>query len=236
MDSVLEAKVKSLKAVAVFCGDITPAETRDHLNGIGGRSLVGVEGDKTGGCPSYERIQAAAVLYQLNSSLKLIVSGGVSNVDRGAKSPTIAAVSAAELQELGVPKEAIIEEPHAFSNWEQIVRCAKIIREMRLKAEEVGILQLFFVHSRVAPMIALGQKEKVEPFALDRTAFLSAERVLASVDADKWNAYFTALYRRWEMTSTILGDAFGGGQLWSGHNPYYPHPFRGFDDPLKVSS
>ena len=232
MDEALLSRIRELEVGCVFLGDIKPAENPTHLGGLGWRSLKGTEADKTGGCPSYERVQAAGALHRMNPRLKLIVSGGFTNVGDTKSPVTIAAVAAAELREMGVPAEAIIEESAAFTNWEQILFCSKIIRELGFPAEKVSILQLFFVFNRVTAMIANGKRSEVAPFAIGKTTLLSVERVLAAEDPT-WNQYFKGLYATPKVMVTIMGDALGAGQLWTGHQPKYPNPFRGFEDPLK---
>src|SRR5258708_38357735 len=73
----------------------------------GWRSLKGLESDKTGPMPSYERVLAGAALHRINPSLLLIPSGGASNLDATGEAPSIASVMANELYELGIPSPSV---------------------------------------------------------------------------------------------------------------------------------
>jgi hypothetical protein len=235
-DKVLLAKVKKLRYLFIFTGDI--AKTTE--NELGWRSLRGVEKDKTGGSPSYERVLAGVALWRMNPELVLVPSGGATNLlvpsvgagDLGAtdESPTIASVVSLELQSLGVPLPSIVEEPKAFNTQQQVRECADLAELLGWKPEEIGILAPIFQIPRITAMIA--NMDHTHPFHVGTTTLISMERVLASEDAEKWNAYFKDLYARPEMVATLIGEAIGTGQLWAGHSPKYPRPFSGFKDPL----
>jgi hypothetical protein len=79
-DEALASCVGTLSAVFIFGGDITPAQDREPLGGLGWRSLKGLERDKTGPMPSYERVLAGECLHRMNPRLLLIPSGGKSNL------------------------------------------------------------------------------------------------------------------------------------------------------------
>ncbi len=232
-DQALEQVVKSLKAVFIFGGDITPASDPSHLGGLGWRSLRGVETDKTGAMPSYERVQAAAVLHQINPKLILVPSGGRTNIGGASHGPPISSVMAAELRELGVPSGVIIEESVAFDTREQVVLCATIARDYGW-GRNVAVLSLFIHFGRITAMMRHDgfTHEYTRSLSPDVTRFISVERALAHADAPRWNAYFKDLYGRPEMIPTLVGETLGTGQLWAGHSPAYPNPFRGFKDPL----
>jgi uncharacterized SAM-binding protein YcdF (DUF218 family) len=123
-DEALTCCVKGLSAVFIFGGDIKRADDSSGLGGLGYRSLRGLEGDKIGPMPSYERVLAGAALYRINPKLVLITSGGKSNL-RGAPkdAPRIAKVMAAELRAEGVPAGSIIEEEVSFDTQEQFINC-----------------------------------------------------------------------------------------------------------------
>ena len=229
-DEALVHKVMGLKAVFIFGGDIMPAEDPSYL-GIGWRSLRGLVKDKTGSMPSFERVQAAAALYRINPSLVLIPSGGASNVSgQTDNGPTIAAVMKAELIAEGVPEAQIIEEQQSFVTRDHFTYCPQIARAHGWASHEVGVLSMFFHFGRITGgLSALGTE--AEPFMLGQTALLSAERILAA-DDESWNERFAALYASPEMAQTLVGEALGTGQLWTGHSPKYPNPFKGFGDPL----
>jgi len=74
-DCVLSAVVQKLDAVCVFLADAVPTDEEPYA-GLGWRSSRRLEADKTGPVFSYERVLAAAALYRMNPSLKLVVSAG----------------------------------------------------------------------------------------------------------------------------------------------------------------
>jgi hypothetical protein len=196
-DTALARCVATLSAVFIFGGDIMRAENQENLGGLGWRSLKGLETDKTGPMPSYERVLAGECLHRMNPSLLLIPSGGKTNLEGAGASPLIATVMAAELRELGVPPGAIIEETESFATLQP------------------------------------GQYEPIDPFVLGVTPLMSVERVLASNDPAKWNAYFDNLYDNPAMAQTLVQETVGVGQLWAGHAPKFGAPYRGFLDPLE---
>jgi DUF218 domain len=236
-DEALARCVSTLAAVFIFGGDIMRAEDPGHLGGLGWRSLMGLERDKTGPMPSQERVLAGERLHRMNPSLLLIPSGGETNLEAAGNAPLIATVMAAELQGLGVSPRAIFEETRSFTTQEQLVHCSAIARERGWKATEIGILAPFWQFGRIAAMIKImmmqpGQYEPIDPFVLGVTPFISVERVLASDDPDRWNAYFNNLYDDPAMAQTLVQETIGVGQLWAGHAPKFGAPYRGFLDPL----
>jgi DUF218 domain-containing protein len=236
-DTALARCVATLSAVFIFGGDIMRAENQENLGGLGWRSLKGLETDKTGPMPSYERVLAGECLHRMNPSLLLIPSGGKTNLEGAGASPLIATVMAAELRELGVPPGAIIEETESFATRDHFVHCSAVARDRRWKATEIGILAPFWQFGRITAMMKImmmqpGQYE-LDPFVLGVTPLMSVERVLASNDPAKWNAYFDNLYDNPAMAQTLVQETVGVGQLWAGHAPKFGAPYWGFLDPLE---
>jgi DUF218 domain len=226
-DEALASCVATLSAVFILGGDIKPAQNREHLEGLGWRSLRGLEEDKTGPMPSYERVEAGSCLHRMNPSLLLIPSGGKSNLPTAGDRPPIATVMAAELRELGVPSTAIIEETQSFTTQEHFVYCPEIARSRGWQATEIGILAPFWQFGRITAMMMM-RAESIDPFVLGVTPLISVERALASEDPTKWNKYFEDLYDEPAMEQTFVRETVGVGKLWTG----FPTPYRGFSDPL----
>jgi DUF218 domain len=234
-DGTLASCLETLSAVFILGGDIMPAQNREHLGGLGWRSLEGLESDKTGPMPSYERVQAGSCLHRKNPRLLLIPSGGKSNLATAGESPLIATVMAAELRELGVPSTAIIEETQSFTTQDHFVHCSAIARARRWNSAEIGILAPFWQFGRITAMMMMMRAEQygsIDPFVLGVTPLISVERALASEDPIKWNKYFKDLYENPAMAKTFIGETVGVGQLWTGHAPQFGAPYRGFSDPL----
>jgi DUF218 domain len=186
-DEALVSCVATLSAVFILGGDITRAQ---NLGGLGWRSLRGLEEDKTGPMPSYERVEAGSCLHRMNPSLFLIPSGGKSNLPIAGDSPPIATVMAAELRELGVPSTAIIEETQSFTTQEHFVHCSAIARARRWNSAEIGILAPFWQFGRITAMMMMMMRAEeygsIDPFVLGVTPLISIERALASEDPTKW--------------------------------------------------
>src|SRR5258708_6186688 len=171
-DEALASCVATLSAVFILGGDIKPAQNREHLGGLGWSSLRGLEEDKTGPMPSYERVEAGSCLHRMNPRLLLIPSGGKSNLSTDGGSPLIAIVMAAELRELGVASTAIIEETQSFNTQDHFVYCSAIARSRGWKATEVGILAPFWQFGRITAMMTMmraGQYGSIDPFVLGVT-------------------------------------------------------------------
>jgi DUF218 domain len=226
-DEALASCVATLSAVFILGGDIKPAQNREHLEGLDWRSLRGLEEDKTGPMPSYERVEAGSCLHRMNPSLLLIPSGGKSNLPTVGDRPPIATVMAAELRELGVPSTAIIEETQSFTTQEHFIYCPEIARSRGWQATEIGILAPFWQFGRITAMMMM-RAESIDPFVLGVTPLISVERALASEDPTKWNKYFEDLYDEPAMEQTFVRETVGVGKLWTG----FPTPYRGFSDPL----
>lgn len=228
VDQILFALVQNLQAVCLFAADIVPTDEPSYVD-FGWRSGRGLEQDKTGPVFSYERVLAAAALYRMNPSLKLVPSGGYTNVE-GRQSVPIATVVAFELTRLGVPREAIIEEPFAFSTQEQLTNFSVKVREKGWSTDRVAIFAPCWQFGRISAMLA--HMSNAEPLKLGVTHFISMERALAAENAEKWNARFVEWYATPEAREMFAKEALGVGQLWAGHQPRFPKPFRGFTDPL----
>ena len=226
-DEALASCVATLSAVFILGGDIKPAQNREHLEGLGWRSLRGLEEDKTGPMPSYERVEAGSCLHRMNPSLLLIPSGGKSNLPTAGDRPPIATVMAAELRALGVPSTAIIDDTQSFTTQEHFIYCPEIARSRGWQATEIGILAPFWQFGRITAMMMM-RAESIDPFVLGVTPLISVERALASEDPTKWNKYFEDLYDEPAMEQTFVRETVGVGKLWTG----FPTPYRGFSDPL----
>jgi DUF218 domain len=226
VDEVLAKRVNALSAVFIFGGDITCFDGR-------WRSLKGLERDKTGPMPSYERVLAGASLHRMNPRLTLVVSAGRSNLEGSEKAPLIATVMKAELEELGVSSNLIVEEQASFATRDHFINCSVIAQQRGWGATEIGIVSLFWHFGRIAAMMKMMEAD-IAPFVLGRTSFLSVERILMSEDGAKWKPYFTTLYADAAMAKTLSDEAVGTGQLWTGHAPKFGGPYGGFDDPLAV--
>jgi len=225
-DVALRECVQRLSAVYIFTADIVPTEDPAYAH-LGWRSGRGLEQDKSGPVFSYERVLAAAALYAMNPLITLVPSGGRTTVDETAKI-TIASVVAFELTLLGVPHDRIIEEPFAFNAQEQIMQCAKHARLMEWPGERVAFLAPCWQLSRITALLV--HLREVEPFGIN-TTFISIERALGAQDPT-WNERFKEFYRTPEVLEIFAKEVLGTGQLWAGHQPKYPNPFRGFNDPL----
>ena len=226
-DEALASCVATLSAVFILGGDIKPAQNREHLEGLDWRSLRGLEEDKTGPMPSYERVEAGSCLHRMNPSLLLIPSGGKSNLPTAGDRPPIATVMAAELRALGVPSTAIIDDTQSFTTQEHFIYCPEIARSRGWQATEIGILAPFWQFGRITAMMMM-RAESIDPFVLGVTPLISVERALASEDPTKWNKYFEDLYDEPAMEQTFVRETVGVGKLWTG----FPTPYRGFSDPL----
>ena len=227
-DQALFACVQELQAVFLFAADVVPSNDPLYACFRGWRSGRGLEADKTGPVFSYERVLAAAALYRMNPSLVIVPSGGYTNADHIQNVP-ISTVIAFELGQLDIPQTSIIEEPLASNTFGQVVQCAAVARKHRWLADRVAILAPFWQFARITGMIA--HMHDIEPFALGTTRLISMERALAAEDAT-WNVRFAEWYATPEVREMFAKEAIGTGQLWTGHQPRYPNPFRGFSDPL----
>jgi hypothetical protein len=229
-DQNLSILVQRLQAVCLFAADIVPTDEPPYTE-LGWRSGRGLEQDKTGPVFSYERVLAAAALYRMNPSLKIIPSGGVTNVE-GRRSIPVSTVIAFELTQLGVPQMAIIEEPLADTTRDQVGHCAAIAWEQGWWfAHRVAILAPCWQFPRITALLA--HMRNIKPFELSVPDLISMERVLAAEDAT-WNEHFAKWYATPEAREMFAKEALGAGQLWAGHQPKYPNPFRGFPDPLAL--
>jgi hypothetical protein len=230
-DISLYNRAQDLRVVFIFGADIEQAENPDHLGGLGWQSS---RKDKTGPCQSYERVQAAAVLWQMNNSLILVPSGGRTTVEGVGDSPAISTVMSAELVALGVPEDNIVEEPLGENTWGQVVHCATMMRDHSWFLDSVAILAPFWQFPRILAMIARGNMSSVLPFGgtgTKETMLLSMERVLAADDL-AWDSRFKQMYATSEMQAMFASEAQGAGQILAGHSPRFPNSYPGFDDPL----
>jgi DUF218 domain len=231
-DPILQSCIQKLKAICVLSGSIKKAQDTAHL-GLGWRSLRGAEEDKTGGRPSYEVVLAAAVLWQMNPRLKLVLSGGIDPSEMQPGQPQISTVMAAEIVSLGIDPNAIIEESEGINTWMQLVECANVSRMNGWSADEVGVCSFIWHFGRITAMLCQGDEiANLSPIDPSVTPLISAERVLMGHDPEKWRVYFTELYEHPAMHRTMVSEVLGTGQLWAGHQPKHPEPFRGFPDPL----
>ncbi|HJT78165.1 MAG TPA: YdcF family protein [Gemmataceae bacterium] len=69
----------------------------------------------------------AARLYHQGRPCPVVVSGGYADTD--PETPTCAAVMRDFLEELGVPRDDVVEEGQSRTTYENAVRCAELLRE-----------------------------------------------------------------------------------------------------------
>ena len=227
-DTTLFNCVQKLQAVCIFTADIVSTDEPLYAS-LRCRSGRGLEPDRTGPVFSYERVLAAAALYRINPRLKLIPSGGFTNRE-DQQGTTISAVVAFELEQLGVPRSAIIEEPLASSTQEQVVNCAAVSREKEWSADRIAILAPSWQFERIVAFLIVTRD--IEPFALGITRCLPMERALINEDPI-WEGLFAEWYAIPAVREMMMKDALGAVQLLTGYHPVYGvKPFRGFPDPL----
>lgn len=230
-DYNLTACLQRLRGVFIFAADIVQTDESAY-EGIGWRSGRGLEADKSGPVFSYERVLAAAALHRMRPELIMVPSGGVTNVANMGRSPPIARVISFELQKLEVPAKNIIEEPYAFTTWDQIVYCSQLACNLNWGDEECAILAPLWQMPRVQAMLKVGQLDH-EIFSHEDIVYIGMERALAAEDP-AWNEKLAKLYEDPDFrTKTLAAEALGAGQLLTGHQPRWPNPFRGFRDPLE---
>lgn len=228
-DTALKRAIERLAVVCVFCGDIVP--TNEELRNVsydGWRSGRAMEFDKTGPTWSYERILAAAEIWKINPEIKIILSGGKTTLEvPGADTaPTIARVAAYEPMTLGVDATSITEESSAYTSKQQLEYCDVLVR--RYHQRKIAILAPCWQFARISATIS-----RLNPITISlNTTFLSMERVLEAADPS-WNEKFSGWYSTSPAREMFAKECLGAGQLWTGHQPRYPNPFRGFIDPLE---
>lgn len=228
----LRRLTQQLRTILIFGGDIC-ADNTQMFSTLNFRSLTGTEKDVSGACPSYERIQAGAVLYQWNPQLIFVVSGGKSNLPDISHFPLISTVMKAELEMLGIHTEKIVEENEAFNTGEQVVNCARLVKRLNL-SEQLGILCPFYQFPRVLAIMHVLGKETENMAILQEAYFLSMERILMSDDEKRWGPYFQALYIDLVMRETFAKELLGTGQICTGHSPFFPQSYRNMPDPLAL--
>ncbi|MCC6290759.1 YdcF family protein [Candidatus Nomurabacteria bacterium] len=231
-DDQLFVLAKKLQAVCIFTGDIVPTDEPRYKEVGGFRSSYGLESDATGPVFSYQRVLAAANLWDLNRLLKIVPSGGPTNI-AGKENVTISDVVSFELTRmLGVSRDSIVEEPRASNTMEQVMYCGDKVLEQGWSSPRVAILAPCWQFPRISAMLTLTRHHR-SPLLPGVTQFVSMERVLAAFDP-KWNDIFVEWYSDSKAREMFAKEALGTGQLWTGHQPQYPGPFRGFDDPLTI--
>lgn len=236
MDKALEDCIHSLKVVCILGGEVVPVSD-DRGEVLRFRSIKGSEENKFGAIPAFERVLAGAALWRANPNVVLIPSGGKSATGVSNKeAPQVADIMMSELIEEGVPKNNIITEPESSVTADNLLFCAKIIKKMDFKPEEIGIITNYWHFGRVSTTLLLLKKEDVYPLAIGVTKLLSAERILMNEDTDKWGPYFMNLENTEGMRKTLEAEAKGNGQMLAGHQPKWPNPFRGFGDPLVTNN
>lgn len=230
-DRALSTLVEKLQAVCVFTGDIVSTDD-PVFQEIGGlRSSSGLEEDASGPVFSYQRVLAAAIIWGMNNSIKIVPSGGRTNIVGKGHRPISAVVSFELTRLLGLPDDAIVEEPFALNTGEQVRRCAAKVSECGWDPGRVAILAPCWQFPRINAMLTL--MSDIQPFAVGVTRFISMERVLSREDP-QWNQTFIGWYSTPQARKMFAKEALGTGQLLVGHQPKYPVPFRGFHDPLTI--
>jgi uncharacterized SAM-binding protein YcdF (DUF218 family) len=245
-DQILEARVRKLNAIVVLGGDLISVEAipkipRPFID-ADVRSMDWTESDVGGACPSYERVLAASLAWQLNPKLVLIVSGGKSNVPHTNITITTARIIRLELEALGVAPNYILEEGESSNTFEQISNCGKILDSTRLNGlGRFGILSMGWHLTRLR--IAMSHQSDT---SFDDGVFLSAERLLVNGEADEqefipkvpgfptWEEYFTALDATPKMRNRRINESLGIEQILTGYSSKYGQkPYAGFEDPLE---
>ena len=228
----LQCLVRQLQLVFIFGGDICH-DKANSFSSLSFRSLRGTEKDASGSCPSYERVQAAAAIWHWNPQLTLVPSEGKSNFSNDPSAPAISTVMCAELEQLGVSREKIIEENQAFNTKEQVLNCAQLSQEY--STPRTAILSPFYQFPRISALIHILGKTHAQVANLKEVYFLSMERILMSDEcSESWMEYFQTLYAVPEMRETFAKDLLGTAQIYTGFSPFFAGPYRGLPDPLAL--
>lgn len=235
-DIVLEARVCRLRGVMVLTGDmiaaaVPPKIPRPNIP-IPVRSMDWVEMDIGGACPSYERVLAAHAAWKINPDLKIVISGGRSNVPGTEVAGTTARLFGLELEALGLPRHNIVEEGDAFNSLDNISACARIAKQFGWAGYEIGIISMGWHLTRVEASINHWSGGNISPLSNGTISYLSAERLLIG-DDPKWVEYFRKLDATPQMQARRAGESRGIEQILTGLSlEYGQRPYRGFEDPL----
>lgn len=171
------------------------------------------EGTRLGALGDCLRVEAAHVLYESNTKLLIIASGGKGMYKNISGAPTVAEVIKKELIDLGVPSESVFKEEKSQNTWQQLIELKKIIKQKNLS--HVSIVSNRYHLPRILAMIKkdsalydMLKKEIIEA--------ISAEEVLIKHNPEKWNQVIANAYMANEMKKRIVIEQKGVQDLKTG--------------------
>lgn len=179
----------------------------------GWRAARFFEGDSFGVTGDFLRPQAAYYLYCADPSWMIITSGSQGNQASVPNIPTTAAVNAAELQRLGVPREAITLDDEGDNTYEEL-------RHLQHVIENRDFTNVQFITNRwhVARVSALiDHDKKMAIFYREHFCqILDAESVVCTFEGERWRGVIERAYESPQMLHRLAVEAQGQQQLEAG--------------------
>ncbi|HEY4510295.1 MAG TPA: YdcF family protein, partial [Candidatus Paceibacterota bacterium] len=173
-------------------------------------SSFGDIGDRFGFTLDRLRVDAAAILWQEDKEKMIIASGGRGQLKNISDAPTLSFVIKAELVELGVPPDAIIEEDKSGNTFQQLRNSLRISNDTN--GSQLDIVSNRYHLSRIVAMLAYSQdllKLKSFPEIKPTIKLISAEKVLLTHDFSKWDSPIGEAYESEKMKERIAIEKKG---------------------------
>lgn len=157
---------------------------KDAVSGKWRSTSYSDAGDKFGLDGHRLRLEAAALLWKDEPESVIVVSGGKGQLATIPDAPTVSSVMKDELESMGVPEEAIIEENRSANTFENLKFMAEKIQELG-GADNIVVLSNDYHLPRIKIVIEMSPELKalVMDVVLE---FASAEDILLSRDLKKW--------------------------------------------------
>ncbi|MEK7462349.1 MAG: YdcF family protein [Patescibacteria group bacterium] len=171
-------------------------------------------GDAFGALGDRLRVEAAAILYKANPGNTLLVpSGSKGQLKDHPTAPTVATVIAGELQELGVPIEAILLDEASSNSYQQL--CTLKQMAVANNWQDIRVLTNQWHIMRVDTMV--GITDFLKSFFEEKSVtFIAAEAVLLEVGNTKWKKLIDDAYASDGMRKREEKEAQGIYDLLAG--------------------
>ncbi|MBU1131469.1 YdcF family protein [Patescibacteria group bacterium] len=165
------------------------------------------------------RVLAASILYKQNPDQYIIASGGrgwdIKNDKAGR--PDLSKIIKAELTDLGIPGEVIIEENNSNNTYQQLKELKKIIENYNLKYLKI-ITNQWHVHRVKAMLEHLDElKDLLKQVEIK---FITAEEVVIKDNPGKWQKEIDSVYQSDWLKQRIKMEQQGLKQIKNGTYKY----------------
>jgi uncharacterized SAM-binding protein YcdF (DUF218 family) len=178
---------------------------------------VGQGEDESGFINDRWRVIAAYYLWQQDTEFLIVTSGGKGQLTNVPGAPTVSSVIKRELEEMGVPGEAILEEDNSGNTYEQL----KVLPTLA-RTNKIGKLIVISNEWHLSRIKAMLERSPglAEAWSSIQLELIAAEEILLRSNPNTWSNKVLKARESPEMKKRLALEEKGVQDIYSGNYKY----------------